>query len=110
MKVCFFNRSVLAGPGGDRAVSDRARSGPREPPRHRGHRRRRTVSERCRAEAAAALGWVTRETREGVDVRRAHGTGLRPSRFAGRASNYFTYFGAATAASFAVGRPTWSSR
>ena len=48
---------------------------------------------------------MSRETHEGVDIRRANGTTLRPGRFVGRASNYVSYFGAATAASFDVGRP-----
>jgi colanic acid biosynthesis glycosyl transferase WcaI len=48
---------------------------------------------------------VTREARAGVDIRRANGTKLHPGRFAARAANYVSYFGAATAASFAIDRP-----
>ena len=36
-----------------------------------------------------------RETRRGVNIIRAAGTTLSPRRFAGRAANYMTYFGAA---------------
>ena len=48
---------------------------------------------------------VGRETHHGVDIHRANGTRLRPARFAGRVSNYLSYFAAATAASFNIGRP-----
>ena len=40
-----------------------------------------------------------------MDIRRANGTQLRPGRFAARAANYLSYFGAATVASFGVDRP-----
>jgi glycosyltransferase involved in cell wall biosynthesis len=48
---------------------------------------------------------VTLEAYHGVDIRRANGTKLHPGRFAARASNYVSYFAAATAASFGVDRP-----
>jgi glycosyltransferase involved in cell wall biosynthesis len=57
------------------------------------------------AETSSPLSPVSREQHEGVDIRRANGTRLRPARFVGRASNYLTYFAAATAASVSVGRP-----
>ena len=50
-------------------------------------------------------GLVTRERHEGVDIRRANGSRMRPRRFAARATNYVTYFAAATVAGFGVGRP-----
>ena len=55
--------------------------------------------------AAGGRGLVTRERHEGVDIRRANGSRMRPRRFAARATNYVTYFAAATVAGFGVGRP-----
>jgi colanic acid biosynthesis glycosyl transferase WcaI len=55
--------------------------------------------------AAGGLGLVTRERHEGVDIRRANGSRMRPRRFAARAANYASYFAAATVAGFGVGRP-----
>ncbi|HEX4629149.1 MAG TPA: hypothetical protein VH137_10200, partial [Gemmatimonadales bacterium] len=46
-----------------------------------------------------------RESRHGVTVLRANGTRFRPRRFAGRVSNYLTYFGSAVLAAARVGRP-----
>jgi colanic acid biosynthesis glycosyl transferase WcaI len=104
VKICFFNRSywpdqsatgqlltelaedlvawhgcevtVVAGRGLNSALADRA-------------------------------GWapLTREQHNGVVVVRANGTALRPGRFAARATNYLSYFSAATLASLRVGRP-----
>ena len=54
--------------------------------------------------AASGRGLVTREEHEGVDIRRANGTQLRPRRFAARAVNYVTYLAGATAAGFGIGR------
>jgi putative colanic acid biosynthesis glycosyltransferase WcaI len=54
--------------------------------------------------AAGGRGLVTRERHEGVDIRRASGTQMRPRRFAARAANYVSYFAAATVAGFGVGR------
>ena len=51
------------------------------------------------------LSPVSRESRRGVTVLRANGTRFRIRRFAGRASNYVTYFGSAALATLAVGRP-----
>src|SRR5581483_3075921 len=46
-----------------------------------------------------------RESRHGVSIVRANGTRFRPARFAGRASNYLTYFASAFVAATRVGRP-----
>jgi len=55
---------------------------------------------------ASGGGWpVVREARHGVTILRAHGTRFRPRRFAGRATNYLTYFAFANLASLGVGRP-----
>jgi glycosyltransferase involved in cell wall biosynthesis len=58
-----------------------------------------------RAEAGSRWAMVGREMHHGVDIHRANGTRLRPVRFAARVSNYLSYFAAATAASFSIGRP-----
>lgn len=52
-------------------------------------------------------GWraVRRESRDGVTILRANGTRFRPRRFAGRALNYVSYFGAAAVASLQLDRP-----
>jgi colanic acid biosynthesis glycosyl transferase WcaI len=49
-------------------------------------------------------GLVRREQHDGVDIRRANGTQMQPRRFAARATNYLSYFGAATVAGYGVGR------
>jgi colanic acid biosynthesis glycosyl transferase WcaI len=54
--------------------------------------------------AASGRGLVTREEHEGVGIRRANGTQLRPRRFAARAANYVTYLAGATVAGFGIGR------
>jgi colanic acid biosynthesis glycosyl transferase WcaI len=107
VKICFFNRSywpdqaatgqlltelaedLVADYGDDvTVVAGRALHGAGGPDRAGGHR---------------AL--VTPEERGGVAIRRANGTRMRPKRFAARAANYVSYFGAATVASFGIGRP-----
>ncbi len=50
-------------------------------------------------------GLPAREVRNGVTIIRAAGTTFDKRRFAGRASNYVTYFLSACAAGFRVGRP-----
>jgi colanic acid biosynthesis glycosyl transferase WcaI len=55
--------------------------------------------------APRGRGLVTRERHEGVDIRRANGSQMRPRRLAARATNYVSYFAAATVAGFGVGRP-----
>jgi colanic acid biosynthesis glycosyl transferase WcaI len=57
-------------------------------------------------ETARASRWpVQRDERRGVTILRANGTRFRPTRFAGRVSNYLSYFASATLAGFRVGRP-----
>ena len=58
-----------------------------------------------REHTGSRLRLVSHEARGGVAIRRANGTRMRPTRFAARASNYVSYFAAATVASFGVGRP-----
>jgi glycosyltransferase involved in cell wall biosynthesis len=48
---------------------------------------------------------VARELHNGVRILRANGTTFRPRRFAGRASNYLTYFASSVAAGMAVKAP-----
>ena len=48
---------------------------------------------------------VSREIRNGVSILRANGTRLWPGRFAGRATNYLTYFGSACLAGTRLDRP-----
>jgi colanic acid biosynthesis glycosyl transferase WcaI len=55
--------------------------------------------------SSPGISAVTREEHRGVEIRRANGTRMRPRRFAARATNYVSYFAAATVASFGIGRP-----
>jgi glycosyltransferase involved in cell wall biosynthesis len=48
---------------------------------------------------------IRREERNGVHILRAWGTSLPTRKFAGRISNYLTYFTSAALASFRIGRP-----
>ncbi len=59
------------------------------------------------AQNGGSVGWrpVVRERRHGVAILRANGTRFRPRRFAGRASNYLSYFAAASVAARRIGRP-----
>lgn len=50
-------------------------------------------------------GVAAREIRGGVEIIRAAGTTLSPRRFAGRATNYMTYFASACAAGLRIPRP-----
>ena len=50
-------------------------------------------------------GVVSRETRNGVEIHRARGTRFDKRRFAGRATNYVTYFLSATWAALRLDRP-----
>jgi glycosyltransferase involved in cell wall biosynthesis len=50
-------------------------------------------------------GLVTRERRHGVEIHRARGTRFDKRRFAGRATNYVTYFLSATWAGLRLDRP-----
>lgn len=55
--------------------------------------------------AAGASGLVQREQRNGVSIFRCSGTTKPTIRFAGRVSNYLTYFGSACVAGFMVPAP-----
>jgi len=58
------------------------------------------------APASRAGTWPVRsESRRGVAILRANGTRFRPSRFAGRAVNYVSYFGSAALGSLQLDRP-----
>jgi len=59
------------------------------------------------AAAADASSWrpVVRESHDGVGILRANGTRFHPRRFAGRASNYLTYFGSSLVAALGVRTP-----
>jgi glycosyltransferase involved in cell wall biosynthesis len=104
VKVCFFNRSYWP----DQAATGQFLTELAEDLVSRYGTEVTVVAGRslnaARAETAPRLGAVGRESRHGVDIRRASGTLLRPSRFAARAANYVSYFAAATAASFGLGR------
>jgi colanic acid biosynthesis glycosyl transferase WcaI len=105
MKVCFFNRSYWP----DQAATGQFLTELAEDLVSRYGTEVTVVAGRAvnasRAEAAAGMSLVSREWHEGVDIRRANGSRLRQGRFVARASNYVSYFAAATAASFNVGRP-----
>ncbi|MEP6918457.1 MAG: glycosyltransferase family 4 protein [Acidobacteriota bacterium] len=105
MKVCFFNRSYWP----DQAATGQFLTELAEDLVSRYGSEVTVVAGRSlnasRAEAPSRLSPVSREWHHGVDIRRANGSRLRPGRFVARASNYLSYFAAATAASFNVGRP-----
>ena len=104
MKVCFFNRSYWP----DQAATGQLLTELAEDLVSRYGTEVTVVAGRAlnasHAETGSRLSPVGREMHRGVDIRRANGTRLRPTRFAARASNYVSYFAAATAASFGVGR------
>jgi len=104
VKVCFFNRSYWP----DQAATGQLLTELAEDLVSRYGTEVTVVAGRSlnasRPESAPGLGLVSRETYQGVDIRRANGTRLPPRRFASRASNYVSYFAAATAASFGIGR------
>jgi glycosyltransferase involved in cell wall biosynthesis len=103
VKVCFFNRSYWP----DQAATGQFLTELAEDLVSRYGTQVTVVAGRplnaSRAETGSRLRPVGRERHHGVDIRRANGTRLRPSRFAARAANYVSYFAAATAASFGLG-------
>jgi colanic acid biosynthesis glycosyl transferase WcaI len=103
VKVCFFNRSYWP----DQAATGQFLTELAEDLVSRYGTEVTVVAGRplnaSQAETGSRLSPVGREMHRGVDIRRANGTRLRPTRFAARASNYVSYFAAATAASFGVG-------
>lgn len=104
MNVCFFNRSYWP----DQAATGQLLT---ELAEDLVNRHGCTVSVVAgRALHAPADGQRTRrmfdrETRNGVTILRANGTRFSPVRFAGRATNYVSYFTSAALAGFAIGRP-----
>ena len=105
MKICFFNRSYWP----DQAATGQLLAELAEDLVSRYGTEVTVVAGRplnaSRAETGSRRSLVTREVYRGVDIRRANGTKLHQGRFVARASNYVSYFAAATAASFGVGRP-----
>jgi colanic acid biosynthesis glycosyl transferase WcaI len=105
VKICFFNRSYWP----DQAATGQLLTELAEDLVSRYGTEVTVVAGRSlnasRAESGSRTSLVTREAYHGVDIRRANGTKLHPGRFAARASNYVSYFAAATAASFGVDRP-----
>jgi glycosyltransferase involved in cell wall biosynthesis len=105
VKVCFFNRSYWP----DQAATGQFLTELAEDLVSRYGTEVTVVAGRAlnasRAEAPSGVSLVSRESHHGVDIRRAKGSRLRQGRFVARASNYVSYFAAATAASFNVGRP-----
>jgi colanic acid biosynthesis glycosyl transferase WcaI len=105
VKVCFFNRSYWP----DQAATGQFLTELAEDLVSRYGTEVTVVAGRAlnasRAEAPSGVSLVSRESHHGVDIRRAKGSRLPQGRFVARASNYVSYFAAATAASFNVGRP-----
>jgi colanic acid biosynthesis glycosyl transferase WcaI len=103
--VCFFNRSYWP----DQAATGQLLTELAEDLRGRHDCRVTVVAGRALNAAGTSpppARWpVTRESRHGVSILRAHGTGFRPRRFAGRAANYLSYFASAAVASGRVTAP-----
>jgi colanic acid biosynthesis glycosyl transferase WcaI len=104
VKVCFFNRSYWP----DQAATGQFLTELAEDLVSRFGSEVTVVAGRSlnasQEEGRPRLAVVSREMHRGVAIHRANGTRMRPTRFAARAANYVTYFGAAAAASFGVGR------
>ena len=106
MKICFFNRSYWP----DQAATGQLLTELAGDLVNRYGHQVTVVAGRPLIAAAGHTSaggrrLVTRERHEGVDIRRANGSRMRPRRFAARATNYASYFAAATVAGFSVGRP-----
>ena len=105
MKVCFFNRSYWP----DQAATGQLLTDLAEDLVSRYGTEVTVVAGRSLNASHEERGWgvrpVSREAHRGVAIHRANGTRMRPARFVARASNYVSYFAAATVASFGVGRP-----
>jgi len=105
VKVCFFNRSYWP----DQAATGQFLTELAEDLVSRYGTEVTVVAGRSlnapREDTGPRLHVVSREVHRGVAIRRANGTRMRPTRFAARASNYVSYFAAATVAGFGVGRP-----
>jgi putative colanic acid biosynthesis glycosyltransferase WcaI len=104
VKICFFNRSYWP----DQAATGQLLTELAGDLVNRYGHQVTVVAGRPLLAATGAVdrarGVVTRERHEGVDIRRANGSRLRPRRFAARATNYLSYFSAATVAGLGVGR------
>jgi glycosyltransferase involved in cell wall biosynthesis len=106
VKICFFNRSYWP----DQAATGQLLTELAEDLVSRyGHSVSVVAGRALNAVAENRRGWsgrlVSRELHEGVDIRRANGSKMRPGRFVARAINYVSYFAAATVASVRVDRP-----
>ncbi len=104
MKICFFNRSYWP----DQAATGQLLTELAEDLVARHGCSVTVVAGRpLNAAADSSRSWqpLSWEERHGVTIVRANGTLFSPRRFAGRASNYLTYFASAAAAACRVGRP-----
>ena len=106
MRICFFNRSYWP----DQAATGQLLTELAEDLVARyGHSVTVVAGRALNAAVEEGAGWrgglIGREAHKGVTIRRANGTRMRPGRFVARATNYVSYFAAATVASFGVDRP-----
>ena len=106
MRICFFNRSYWP----DQAATGQLLTELAEDLVARyGHDVTVVAGRALNAAVEEGAGWrgglIGREAHKGVTIRRANGTRMRPGRFVARATNYVSYFAAATVASFGVDRP-----
>ena len=104
MRICFFNRSYWP----DQAATGQLLTELAEDLVSRHGCEVTVVAGRpLHAEAGVrkGRGAVERETRAGVTILRAHGTRFNPRRFAGRVSNYLSYFASANLARLRIERP-----
>jgi colanic acid biosynthesis glycosyl transferase WcaI len=106
VKICFFNRSYWP----DQAATGQLLTELAEDLVSRyGHDVTVVAGRPLNAATEDRAGWrgrlIGREAHQGVNIRRANGTRMRPARFVARAANYASYFAAATVASFGVDRP-----
>ena len=103
MKICFFNRSYWP----DQAATGQLLTELAEDLVARHGCQVSVVAGRAlhgREGRQGSLWPVSAEERRGVRILRANGTAFPRQRFAGRASNYLTYFASACAASWRLGR------
>jgi glycosyltransferase involved in cell wall biosynthesis len=106
VRICFFNRSYWP----DQAATGQLLTELAEDLVARyGHDVTVVAGRALNAAVEEGAGWrgglIGREAHKGVTIRRANGTRMRPGRFVARATNYVSYFAAATVASFGVDRP-----
>ena len=99
---------LLPGHRGDGPAPDRALRGARPGSRLpclRGRRGRRSSRPATQARGKAGGAIVSREQHRGIEILRARGTRFSKRRFAGRFSNYVTYFMSACYAGLRLDRP-----